>query len=297
MKTQTEISKSNTQKKSEEKKTDPKNSVSEKSKPFSDIIARWLIKVPYGIPIFVLIASAVFVGSAYIFWWEFIPGVVNWANEKAWLWIIAWFPVFFLGFGPFYVIMGASPIFLKAIEAIGESAEKRELDELDIVEEEIRGSRDPVDYARYSRKALRAYYLMGQNQVRLSFYVGVAAMIFGFVFLVSGLALQAIDTSQFAYLRNTQEMSLITVGGGVIIEFIAATYLWIYRTAIVQLNLYYRRQTLIHSALISVAVAKDLEGDEFNLALRNIISPVVMPNPDVKLPELPKTDSKEASKQ
>ena len=92
-------------------------------------------------------------------------------------------------------------------------------------------------------------------------------------------------------------MSLITVGGGVIIEFIAATFLWIYRTAIVQLNLYYRRQTLIHSALISVAVAKDLEGDEFNLALRNIISTVVMPNPDVKLPELPKTDSKEASKQ
>jgi hypothetical protein len=264
----------------------------QRTKTFQNI-TRWLQKTRYGLPLFVLLVSVAFIASAYVCWWLLFGQITGWANEegKAWRWIFAWFPAMFLGVGPFYVLMGAWPIFISAINSSGNIAEKRELDELDIVESEIRGSNDPVDYARYSRKALRAYYLMGQNQVRLSFYVGVAAMIFGFIFLVAGLVLQAVDTSQVKYLRDTQEVSIIVVGGGVVIEFIAATFLWVYRTAIVQLNLYYRRQTLIHSALISVAVAKNLEGDDYQSVLKEVISTVVAPNPDVNLPELPKTDA------
>jgi len=264
----------------------------QRTKTFNNI-TRWLQKTRYGLPLFVLLVSVVFIASAYVCWWLLFGQLTGWANEdgKAWRWLLAWFPMIFLGIGPFYVLMGAWPILISAINSNGDIAVKRELDELDTVESEIRGSDDPVDYARYSRKALRAYYLMGQNQVRLSFYVGVAAMIFGFIFLVSGLVLQAIDTSQIKYLRDTQEVSIIVVGGGVVIEFIAATFLWIYRTAIVQLNLYYRRQTLVHSALISVAVAKNLEGDDYQSALKEVISTVIAPNPDVNLPELPKTEA------
>ncbi len=254
------------------------------------VVGRWLSKTSYGTPVFIILAAAAFVAVAYACWWLLLGKVVDWANEEGevWRWMLAWIPVLLLAYLPFIVVAVAGPISLEAMNATGERAEKRELDELDMVEAEIRGSGDPVDYARYSRKALRAYYLMGQNQVKLSFYVGVAAMVFGFVFLVAGLILQALDTTNIPYLRKDQDMTLITVGGGVIIEFIAATFLWIYKTAIVQLNHYYRRQTIMHSALLSVAVAKNLQGDDRSSALKDIISIVVTPSEEKKLPELPK---------
>jgi len=161
------------------------------------------------------------------------------------------------------------------------------LDELDEVESAIRGSQDPVDFARYGRKALRAYYLMGQNQVRISFYIGVAAMIFGFAFLPAGLLLQALDTAKFPYLRADPNINLVTVGGGLIIEFVAATFLWIYRATIEQQANYYRRQMLVHNALISVAIANRMHG-EGAAALRGIVEAMISEDRESRLLRLPK---------
>lgn len=262
----------------------------DKSVAFDEFV-QWLSGAPYRIILFIILALAAVIGTAYISWWHWLGPVISWANDAGWRWIFTWFAVMFLAILPVYVGMGSGYVLTSAMNAKGERAEKKQLDELDLVEMEIRGSDDPIDYAKYSRKALRAYYLMGQNQVRLSFYVGVLAMIFGFIFLVSGLLAQAFDPKVLPYLRSNLNLSPIAVGGGLIIEFIAATFLWIYRTAILQLNVYYRRQTLIHSALLSVAIAKDLEGDNLNDAIKNIISTVLTPSSEIKLPELPKTKS------
>jgi len=251
------------------------------------VLALWLVKVPFGDPSLVILSLVAVLASAYLGWWLGIPEVVAWANQVPWRWVVAWFALVLLACAPLYMGMGLGPLLMAALTAAGTKAEKRELDELDTLEQEIRGSTDPVDYARYSRKALRAYYLMGQNQVSLSFYVGVAAMVFGFVFLVAGLLVQSLDASILPYFRRDLNVSVIAVGGGLIIEFIAATFLWIYRATIVQLNLYYRRQMLVHSALLSVAVAQKM-GQNVDAALREIITTLVSSGPDAPPPELPK---------
>jgi hypothetical protein len=230
----------------------------------------------FGLPVLLLAALLLLVVSGYLSWWLAIPRLTAWANQAPWRWIIGWFPVLFAAFIPIYVAIGAWAIIAPALQAAGERKEKEALGELDRLENKIRGSVEPVDYAVYGRKALNAYYLMGQNQARLSFYVGVAAMIFGFVFLLAGLFVQIIDVGQVPYLRKDSNVEVVTVGGGLIIEFIAATFLWIYRAAIVQLTVYYKRQMLVHSALIAVAVSAKMT-DQSQVALLRIIDTMITP--------------------
>ena len=209
----------------------------------------------FALSVLVVAALLVLAFSVYVAWWLAIPRIVTWSNEPPWHWVIGWFALVFAASAPVYAAVGAWAIVAPALQAAGERKEREALGELDRLEVKIRGSVEPVDYAVYGRKALNAYYLMGQNQARLSFYIGVAAMIFGFIFLLAGLLVQVLDVAKLPFLRQNSSAEIVTVGGGLIIEFIAATFLWIYRAAIVQLTVYYKRQMLIHSALIAVALA------------------------------------------
>lgn len=243
-------------------------------------IGRAIARTGIGLPVLTLIALLLVVGTAYLAWWFALPAVVDWSNVSAWRWIIGWLGVLLAAFAPVYAGMGAWAIIAPALQAVGERAEKealgQALGELDVLEKRIRGSVEPVDYAIYGRKALNAYYLMGQSQARLSFYIGVGAMVFGFAFLLAGLLLQVLDVTTLPYLRKDLDATVVTVGGGLIIEFIAATFLWIYRAAIVQLTVYYKRQLLVHSALIAVAVSTSM-GDQRQAALLKIIDTMITP--------------------
>ena len=202
------------------------------------ILGEYIASKSFGIIIF-LVLSLIFLGAATYFSWRyFLLGAIAWSNEVAWRWIIGWFLVLFAACIPIYIFIGIGSVIIPAINAAGKLKEEQVLDELDTIEKNIRGSDEPVDFARYSRKALDAYYHMGQNQVRISFYIGVAAMIFGFLFLLGGLLIQVLDTTKITAvpLKPNVNVNVISVGGGIIIEFIAATFLWIYRAAIVQLN-------------------------------------------------------------
>lgn len=223
-----------------------------------------------------ILALLAIVVVAYYSWRYGLMAIVGWANKSQWRWTFAWIGVVFAAFAPMYVAMGAWAIIAPALRAAAESKEREVLGELDRLENQIRGSTEPVDYAIYGRKALNAYYLMGQNQARLSFYIGVAAMIFGFVFLLAGLLVQVVDVSKVSFLRDDPSVEIVAVGGGLIIEFVAATFLWIYRAAIVQLTVYYKRQMLVHSSLIAVAVSNKMD-DQRQAALMKIIDTMITP--------------------
>ena len=226
---------------------------------------------------FVVLALA-FVGlSAYLSWGMAVRAIWDWANINPWRWTIAWLALFPAAGIPLYAAMGAWSIFAPALQSASELKTKQALDEVAQYEKHIRGSTDPVDFAAYGRKALRVYYHMGQSQVRVSFYIGVVAMVFGFMFLLAGLLLQVLDLSKFPYLRANTSVEVITLGGGLIIEFIAATFLWTYRTAILQLTLYYKRQMLVHSALIGAAMSSQML-DQRPAALIKIIDMLVTPH-------------------
>lgn len=262
---------------------------------YANVIGQFIGRSRLGVFLLIVVSLLLLVVVAYFSWVKAVPGIIEWANETPLRWTFSWMGVLFAAFAPLYFVLGVGSILVPAIQAVGTQAEQQAFDELDKFEDKVRGSADPVDYAQYGRKALKAYYLMGQNQVRLSFYIGVAAMIFGFAFLLAGLIAQTLDVSNLKYLRKDLNVSLLTVGGGLIIEFIAATFLWIYRAAIVQLNVYYRNQILVHSALISVAVSAQM-GRQREAALRNIIETMLTPKWEGTPPELPKLRGTKARK-
>ena len=164
---------------------------------YTNVIGRFFGHNRFGVFFLIIVSLVLFVVAAYFSWVIALLGLIEWANEAPWRWSFSWIGVMFAAAAPVYVVLGAGPIVVAAIQAVGTQAEQQALDELDRLEEKVRGSADPVDYAQYGRKALKAYYIMimGQNQVRLSFYIGVAAMIFGFAFLLAGLAVQTLEVS------------------------------------------------------------------------------------------------------
>lgn len=254
------------------------------------LIARAFLRLPWGLglPLLLMLGTAALVGAAWFGWWVAIGWLIAAANANPWLWLVNWFPVLLAAMLPLWTLMTIGPVLVAALQETDRQEEQQQLSELDAWEVAIRGSTDPVDYAAYSRRALRAYYLMGQNQVGLSFYIGVAAMVFGFLFLLAGLAVQMLDPARIPWLRQDVDVTFLAIGGGLIIEFVAATFILVYRTAIVQLNVYYRRQALVHSALLAMAVAGRVGGDAQSTVARIVETLLTIPDAP-ELPEVPET--------
>jgi hypothetical protein len=246
------------------------------------MIGRAAGRTRLGLTLLILVALSLVVVGAYFSWWRVIPAIVHWSNNPPWLWVVGWMGVFIAAWAPVFIGMGVWPIVASGLQTAAARAPLgKALGDLESFEASLRGSVDPVDYAIYGRKALKAYYLQGLSQARLSFYIGVVAMLFGFAFLLGGLLVQVLDVSSVPYLRkdSNPSLNLVTVGGGLIIEFVAATFLWVYRAAIVQLTIYYKRQLLVHSALIAVAVSQSMGGQR-EAALLKIIDTMITPHWD-----------------
>lgn len=254
------------------------------------LVARTFLKLPWGlgIPALAILCGGLVLLTGWFAWGVAIGDLIAATRANPWWWLTHWFLLLLAAMAPLWAVMIMGPVLLAALRETDRQEEEQQLSEVDAWELEIRESEDPVDYAAYSRKALRAYYLMGQNQVSTSFYIGVGAMVFGFLFLLTGLCVQMLDTAVLPWLRDDLDVTAIAIGGGLIIEFVAATFIWVYRATISQLNVYYRRQAMVHSALLAMAVAgrTGAGGDE---TVQSIISTLLATPDDVVLPEAPQS--------
>jgi hypothetical protein len=107
---------------------------------------------------------------------------------------------------------------------------------------------------KYSRAQLEAYYAVGLGQARKSFMNSVLAMWLGFLVLLAGLAYQVV--APHTNLGSpSSDFKNLTLGSGAIIEFISAAFLWVYRSATVQLTTFYDRQMQTHASVLSFRIA------------------------------------------
>jgi hypothetical protein len=110
---------------------------------------------------------------------------------------------------------------------------------------------------KYSRAQLEAYYAVGLGQARKSFMNSVLAMWLGFVVLLAGLAYQVV-APHFNFGTPAPDFKNLTLGSGAIIEFISAAFLWVYRSATVQLTNFYDRQMHTHTSILSFRIAETM---------------------------------------
>lgn len=112
---------------------------------------------------------------------------------------------------------------------------------------------------RYSRAQLFEYYTMGLKQTRRSYVNAVIAMWLGFAILIGGVLLYIGPVEQIGLRRPEADFKLLILASGSIVEFIAALFLWVYRSTTGQLTFYYRQQMQSHTAILSFRMASTME--------------------------------------
>ncbi|RWM94050.1 MAG: hypothetical protein EOR86_17845 [Mesorhizobium sp.] len=127
------------------------------------------------------------------------------------------------------------------------------------------------------------YYAINKSQAKSSFRMSVAAIITGFITIISGVWL-----SYSGNLPN-QNPLYISVLAGVILEFIGGAYFYLYNRSLVQLNFFFSRLALMQDTMLAITLTENLpEGPLRHRAVDHLIS--VIASRDAKiLPEPPPT--------
>lgn len=234
--------------------------------------------------------------------WQVIPGLYSWGySEFSWRSLIAWLPLFYLvalplaGLALLPMVMEFWGEYGAAQEQVESAREAQERIEQQLSED------DPqklVLIVAYSRQMLSEYYGIAMSQAQRSFRYCLIAMWIGFVVLLAGaldnflpLRPLIIEYFEITYPASPQSMEpafspndlvLIT---GIVIEFIAAAFLWVYRFSIRQQTYYYRRQLSLHNALLAQRLGEFMTGSKD--AAIEIIVKRLLEDPDLQQMEGP----------
>jgi hypothetical protein len=237
-------------------------------------------------------------------WMYVIPAVWHWsvaplAQGLTWEWVKVvpgLFGLIFMFAVSIWLPGGPMVLLTHVLRVFAEESEEqlaRRVDELGEglaqAESELEKA-DPaglVPIVRYSRAQLEAYYKIGLTQTQRSFRYSVIAMWLGFIVILAGLAYQVLPMEHLFPAAGPPriDITLAAIGGSVVIELIAALFLWVYRSAISQLTYFYNRQLHIHNVLLCFRMAGAMK--EPDDTVRAIIDRVLEPHSPLEQQPLP----------
>ncbi len=206
--------------------------------------------------------------AAYFCWLVLTPELWGWMLEGWWHFLPASFGFLFLLCIPIWLTMTGAGLMNLLID-VSVELESSELDdvrhvarvsELEAIERfKNTDTGELLELLKNSRTDLEAYYTIGLNQSRKSYRYSVLAMWLGFIFLLIGLIFYVAPVEQFGIqISDTANLNVLIIGGAAIIEFIAALFLWVYRSTSDQLNNFYNREMYSHSIVMSFKIATTL---------------------------------------
>jgi hypothetical protein len=223
--------------------------------------------------------------SVYYFWFVLVPDLWSWMLDGWWHFIPAFFGFVLLFCIPLWVGMagyGVTGILLDVYLEIEESGVKEIRNTARIAEEEAlshfsiedKDTADLIRLLKNSRTDLEAYHKIGLNQSRRSFRNSVLAMWLGFLLLLAGIVLYVAPVEQLGIgIPDTSGYNFLIIGGAAIIEFVAALFLWVYRSTSNQLQIFYDREMHKHSIVLCYKIASTIK--EPDDAKRSIIDKVL----------------------
>jgi len=207
----------------------------------------------------------------YVWFWV-LPTIYRWGFEPltwhAILSVIALPVVALLSILPPYLAGSLAYAFVAQWASEQERADTQTIrdasDKQTVLEEEIE-QRDPdglVPLIRYSRIELEKYYATSLSQTQRSFRYSIIAMWLGFALIAAGLAF-AFGWQAFGLTEPPTNVNFLVVGAGILVEFISALFLWVYRKTIDSFRYYYNRQMHMHNVLLCARLAGSMkDGDE-----------------------------------
>ncbi|RIK81745.1 MAG: hypothetical protein DCC68_07940 [Planctomycetota bacterium] len=126
---------------------------------------------------------------------------------------------------------------------------------------------DVLQSIQLSLNQLSEYYTISKGQARGSFRVSVAAMILGFVTLIGGVWLFFFQSSD----TRVATVATLSAIGGVLSQFLAASYFYLYRTTIAQMNYFYDRLVSLQDTMLSIRLCEGIDDKPLQLALKEKI--------------------------
>lgn len=206
----------------------------------------------------VLIMLLIMGALIWLCWVLAIPALITWGfTELSWHAFFAAFAILYLAIIPLAPLVWLPSLisfwseYTKERDALDRQVTKARDAQREIEKHLLKD--DPFQLVRlltYSRQILSEYYAIGTSQAHRSFFYSLVAMWLGFAVLIGGVI------GRFLGVMTTgaSEIVLLT---GVVIEFIAAIFLWVYRHTIRQLTYFYSRQLKLHNTLLGYRLACD----------------------------------------
>ena len=132
---------------------------------------------------------------------------------------------------------------------------------------------------------LEAYYGLVKIHTNNSFQVSIAAGCIGFVLIVTGLILG------FTNITNTPSISYLSAGAGIITEFIAGVFFYLYNRTVRQLKEYHDSLIRVQNILLSFKIVGDTKDDN----RKNILMELMLKCLIATQPELVSEDVKQSA--
>lgn len=114
---------------------------------------------------------------------------------------------------------------------------------------------------KMSYKYLDQYYLQTREQAQKGFFITACVAIFGAVLIGVGIV---------AMFSNKTEPTYVTCGAGVITEFIAAVFFYLYNKTVTSMSKYHNKLVLSQNISIALKVSDSLPTDD-KIKAKNII--------------------------
>lgn len=122
------------------------------------------------------------------------------------------------------------------------------------------GELPPVSYfdslVRINVENLAEYYNLVKVHTDNSFRVSIVVSVVGFIFILVGLAVGFFNTS------STQTISYISTGAGIVIEFIAGVFFYLYNRTVIRLKDYHDSLLAVQNILLSFKIVGDTRDEK-----------------------------------
>ncbi|MEA4986410.1 hypothetical protein SDC9_41271 [bioreactor metagenome] len=111
-------------------------------------------------------------------------------------------------------------------------------------------------------KYIDQYYLQTQEQADKSFRVALFAAISGFLIVISGVIMMYYGKTEPAY---------VTTASGIISEFIAAVFFYLYNRTILKMSQYHQKLVLTQNISLALKITDEMEKEQKDKALQLLV--------------------------
>ena len=222
----------------------------------------WLLAI-------IVIGLGAGIAACYFCIYTWLPQLWSWGFDPiSWRCIFSVLGAIYLVIGgvvPFYILNNTVQAILKLFAEDEERVFTEKLKELRKKQRSYEDKLETTDdmglipLVTYSRLELEQYYKIGLNQTQRSYSYSVMAMWIGFAIIIFGILLYLFPTRFTNQGLGRGDFTILTIGSGVVTEFIAALFLWIYKSSVNNLTYFYNRQIFIHNTLLAYKIAGSMK--------------------------------------